>query len=406
MKLSTKQAEYIQRANKLINLKIGAKGSGKTFVDTAYMIPHRIMERKGKDGLIFIIGVTKETIERNVLKLLRKHYGDLVGEINTRNVCRMFGEDVYCLGAEKVNQITKLQGSTAKYIYGDEVVRWHEEVWITMLAMLRTETSCFDGACNPESPTHYIKTFIDSEENQQDLYLQKYIIDDNPFYPKEKLEALKRQYAGTVYYSRYILGEWTKAEGAIYAIFTDNKPRYISNDVEPGCYIQIGVDFGGNNSGHAFTATEISRDNKRLHVLKSDWIKATGINPTQLDDIFIKFVKTIQGRYPKMIIKSVYCDSAEQVLINGFRTRLKTENINIPIYNALKGSILNRIQLTLRLLALDRILFTTDCKSLVEGLEQAVYDDNEERLDNGTSNIDSLDSFEYSFESVGKQLSL
>ena len=406
MRLSTKQAEYIEKANKLINIKIGAKGSGKTFVDTAYIIPQRIMERKGQDGLIFIIGVSKATIERNVLSLLRRNFGDLVGEINSNNICYMFGEKVHCLGAEKVNQITKLQGATAKYVYGDEIVRWHEEVWITMQALLRAECSCLDGACNPEQPTHYLKKFIDKEENQQDLYVQHYTIDDNPFYPPDKLEFLKRSYQGTVYWNRYILGEWTKAEGAIYRLFSDNEARYISNEVDEKSYIQIGVDFGGNNSGHAFTATAISRDNKRIHVLMSDWTKATGIDPTQLDDLFLKFVKEVQARYPKMTIKGIYCDSAEQVLINGFRTKLKENNMNITIHNAIKGLISNRIQLTLRLLALDRLKFTTDCKPLIEGLKDAVYDDNENRLDNGTSNIDSLDSFEYSFESVGKQLSL
>ena len=407
MKLSPKQAEYIQKANKLINLKVGAKGSGKTFVDTIYVIPQRILERRGQDGLIFIIGVSKATIERNVLSVLRKNFGDLVGAINSNNVCYMFGEKVHCLGAEKVSQITKLQGATAKYIYGDEVVRWNEEVWITAQALLRAKNCCFDGACNPENPTHYLKKFIDKEENQQDLYVQHYTIDDNPFYPPNELDFLKRSYKGTVYWNRYILGEWTKAEGAIYALFTDNKERYITNDVAKGGYIQIGVDFGGNNSGHAFTATRISQNRKELHFLKSDWIKATGVNPTQLDKLFVDFVLTVMSRYPDIRITGIYCDSAEQTLINGLRTALAEAGINIPILNALKGLIMNRVQLMLRLLALERVKFTTDCKPLIEALEQAVYDDDGNRLDDGkTSNIDSLDSFEYSFESVGKQLSL
>lgn len=234
----------MQNANKLINLKIGAKGSGKTYIDTAYTIPQRIIERRGKEGLVFIIGVTKETIERNVLKLLRNHYGELVGEINTRNVCRMFGEDVYCLGAEKVNQITKIQGSTAKYVYGDEVVRWHEEVFMTMLATLRTECSCMDGACNPESPEHHVKKFIDKPENQQDLYVQKYVIEDNPFYPPDKLEALKRQYLGTVFYPRYILGEWTLAEGLVYPNFAN---AVVPTEQRQYTEYQISCDYGTYN---------------------------------------------------------------------------------------------------------------------------------------------------------------
>ena len=44
---------------------------------------------------------------------------------------------------------------------------------------------------------------------------------------------------------------------------------------------------------------------------------------------------------------------------------------------------------------------THDCKSLEKAFESAVYDDkklDDVRLDNGTSDIDTLDAFEYSFE--------
>ena len=43
-----------------------------------------------------------------------------------------------------------------------------------------------------------------------------------------------------------------------------------------------------------------------------------------------------------------------------------------------------------------------DCETLDAALQTAVWNekklDHDERLDNGTSDIDSLDSFEYSFE--------
>lgn len=245
MRLSTKQAEYVKNANKLINFKIGAKGSGKTFIDTAFIIPNRIIERKSNKDLVFIIGVSKETVERNVLKSLRKHFGSLVGEINSRNVCHMFGQDVYCLGAEKINQVTKLQGATAKYVYGDEVVRWHEEVFISMLATLRSPDgcSCFDGSCNPEEPSHYIKQFVDNLEIQDDLYVQEYTIDDNTFYPEKNKQALKRQYQGTVFYDRYILGKWTKAEGLIYPNFSVDSHVVDVGDKEFD-YYYVSYDFG------------------------------------------------------------------------------------------------------------------------------------------------------------------
>lgn len=46
--LSVKQAEYIRKANHRWNGKVGATQCGKTYIDTLFVIPNRILERKGK----------------------------------------------------------------------------------------------------------------------------------------------------------------------------------------------------------------------------------------------------------------------------------------------------------------------------------------------------------------------
>ena len=98
-----------------------------------------------------ILGVSKESIERNVLQPMREIYTDkLVGNINNRNVARVCGEDVYCLGAEKVSQVAKIQGANIKYCYGDEIAKWNKEVFQMLKSRLDKPYSCFDGSCNPE----------------------------------------------------------------------------------------------------------------------------------------------------------------------------------------------------------------------------------------------------------------
>ena len=155
-----------------------------------------------------------------MLQPMRERYTDrLVGNINGRNIARICGEDVYCLGAEKVSQVAKIQGSSIKYAYGDEIAKWNPEVFAMLQSRLDKPYSCFDGSCNPEYPNHWLKGFI--ERPDIDLYLQKYTIFDNPFLPKEFVENLCKEYAGTVYYQRYILGEWALAEGLIYPMYAD-----------------------------------------------------------------------------------------------------------------------------------------------------------------------------------------
>ena len=175
MILSKKQAEFIKEAHHRYNIKIGARRCGKTYLDNLYTIPKRIIKRKGLDGLYLILGVSKGTIERNVLQPLRQIYGnELVGAINSQNIARLFGEDVYCLGAEKANQVSKIQGTSIKYCYGDEVAKWNQEVFIMIQASLDKPYSCFDGALNPENNSHWFKTeFLDRvEEKGLDVYEQ------------------------------------------------------------------------------------------------------------------------------------------------------------------------------------------------------------------------------------------
>lgn len=224
MPYTIKQKEYIANATHRWNIKSGAVRSGKSFVDVTCIVPMRIRERIGKDGLCFIIGVSKETIERNVLQPMRERYtSDVVGTINSRNIAKVCGEDVYCLGAEKVSQVAKIQGASAKYIYGDEVAKWNEDVFNMLKSRLDKPYSCFDGSLNPEHPTHWLKKFIDSDA---DIYLQEYTIFDNKFLSEEFVKNLCNEYEGTIFYDRLILGKWVRAEGAIYRRFADNPKNF------------------------------------------------------------------------------------------------------------------------------------------------------------------------------------
>lgn len=242
--LSRKQNEYIRESNSRWNLKIGAVRSGKSFVDVAYVILSRLRAVKDEPGLNVILGVSKETIERNVLEPMREIYTDaIVGTINSRNIAYIAGVPVYCLGAEKVSQVAKIQGSSIKYCYGDEIAKWNREVFAMLQSRLDKPYSRFDGSCNPEYPGHWLKDFIDKPDI--DAYIQHYTIFDNPYLPQEYVDNLCKEYEGTVYYGRYIQGEWTLAEGLIY-------PMYKDAICEPpegraGQYV-LSIDYGTQNA--------------------------------------------------------------------------------------------------------------------------------------------------------------
>ena len=244
MHLSLKQNEYIRKADRRWNLKVGAVRSGKSFVDIAYMIPYRLRMLKDEAGLNMIMGVSKSTIERNVLQPMREIYtNEVVGTINSQNIAMVCGVPVYCLGAEKITQVAKVQGMSIKYCYGDEIAKWNPEVFHMLQSRLDKAYSCFDGACNPEYPGHWLKEFIDNPDI--DAYIQKYVIFDNPFLPKEFVDNLCKEYEGTVYYGRYIRGEWTLAEGLIYPMYEDaieEPPDALADDY------RLSIDYGTRNA--------------------------------------------------------------------------------------------------------------------------------------------------------------
>lgn len=435
MQLSKKQNEYIINATHRWNIKSGAVRSGKSFVDTAYIVPKRIRERDGLPGLNVIMGVSKESIERNVLQPMREIYtSDLIGNINNRNVARVCGEDVYCLGAEKVSQVAKIQGASIKYCYGDEIAKWNKEVFQMLKSRLDKTYSCFDGACNPEHPTHWLKEFIDNVE--LDIYLQKYTIFDNPFLDPEFVKQLCKEYDGTIYYDRLILGLWKRADGSIYKRFADNPEAFrceivdnLSQESEHKQFrkeditsIEIGLDFGGNQSGHSFVARGYTDNYRGVIALKSRRIMAKDekedIDSNRLNELFCEFVQEVIDDYSVCVksgdyvqycnVESVFWDNAETVLGNSIRNAVEKEFPWIAVKPAKKRPINDRIRCTVKLMGAGRFFITKDCESLQTAFSDAVWDKEavgkDERLDDGSTDIDSLDAFEYTIERDMKYL--
>lgn len=408
MILSPKQKEYKNAGNHRYKFKIGARRCGKTYLDILDTIPSEIINLADKEGLNVILGVSKGTIERNVLSPMREIYGkSMVGFINSNNVARLFNQEVYCLGAEKENQVNKLQGTSIKFLYGDEIAKWNKKVFKMIQASLDKPYSRMHGALNPEHKNHWFKKeFLDKiEKNKIDCYIQKYTIFDNPFLEEDvRQNIIKDMGIGTVYYNRYILGEWCDAEGTIFKQIANDNQRYLTENKLNGFCI-IGIDWGGNKSYHSITATIISNNFDKIQVIKSERLLATG---TGTEELFKWIIYNIKEIASYNIIKGIYCDSAEQVLNNSLKKELKNNNLIYTVYNSIKTPIKERIELLNIMLNTDRISFIKNRNDeLIEALQTAVYDEKDEdcwKDDGETSDIDSLDSFCYSWTGFYKKL--
>lgn len=397
MSLSERQQEFLRNCSHRWNVKVGATGSGKTWLDYAVVIPQRLLALKG-EGAVVILGNTQGTANRNILEPMRDIWGEqLVGTIGSDNAARLFGHRVYVMGADNRKHVARIQGMTIEYAYGDEIPTWAEGVFQMLKSRLRCTHSHFDGTCNPDAPQHWFKKFLDSDA---DIYCQTSTIFDNPFLPPEFVDNLCKEYAGTVYYNRFILGQWVAAEGVIYRQFCDNPERFIIDDLEPGDAVRnvvIGVDFGGGSSAHAFCCLGFTIRG-RLVVL-DEHREQQALDPNRLSAQFIDFVLRCRSRW---LVTDVWCDSAEQTLINGLRAAAASAGLGINIGNALKRPINDRIRATCILMGAGRFFVARTCRETIDALKSALWDSRkvteDVRLDDGTTNIDSLDAMEYAFE--------
>lgn len=328
MMFSEKQREFWLNANHRWNVKQGATRSGKTYLDY-YIIPRRIRACR-ENGLIVLIGNTQATLARNILDPMRGIWGEeLVGAPRADGAVTLFGKKCYILGADRASQAAKLQGAGIEYCYGDEVTTWSEEVFSMLKSRLDKPNSMFDGTCNPAYPGHWFKKFLDSGA---DIFKQHYTIDDNPFNSSEFVKNLKREYEGTIYYDRYILGKWAAAEGLVYPIFSEDKHVAALSSDPVGEYF-ISVDYGTVNptsmglwcitEEKAVRVREYYHDSRKtLHQLTDEeyytrLLELAGeheISAVVIDPSAASFIQTVK-RHGRFSVKK-----AKNSVIDGIRT--------------------------------------------------------------------------------------
>jgi PBSX family phage terminase large subunit len=261
---------------------------------------------------------------------------------------------------------------------------------------------------NPCNPNHTIYSwYIDKfkKDYAGQYQYEHFTIDDNATMTDERKAILKSKYTdGSVWYRRDILGERCIAQGLIYQEFADNQESFIIDTVPDDLWFaSIGIDFGENKSGNAFTCTGFTKGFRQVITLEDHW--RGGIKtPEQLNSDFIAFVQLCMSKYK---VVGAWGDSEAQTLMQGLRVALIGAKVPIEIHNAIKGEINERIRFYTSLHAQRRHKVMRHCKHTIGSFNNAVWDPKsyeDKRLDNGTSNIDNLDSQEYSTEKFMKDI--
>lgn len=429
---SEKHKEYIRKCRDCtFNILEGAVRSGKT-VDNVFAFAHEL--KTTPDKIHLATGSTMGNARLNIgdangfgLEWIFRgqcrwgKYKDMDALIVRGPSTNFVEKAIIFAGASSADTYKKIRGNSYGMWIATEINLHHDntikEAFNRQLAAKRRKIFWDLNPDHPKAPiyTDYIDLYAKKAEEGTLLggfNYAHFTIHDNINISPERLQEIVSQYdPGSIWYIRDILGERSIAEGLIYKkiaeeVASKEKKHLIpvEETIEMSkrgfVTINVGVDFGGNGSGHSFTATAITPGYEKLIALSSEWHDANDTDPEDLAKMFMDFVKKILNRYG--YIKHIYCDSSEKVLIRGLKRALAQNNLGyITIGDALKEAITDRIFTVTTLSAQDRFFYTEDCDSLMNAFSMAVWNPKNmelERLDDGTSDIDSLDSFEYSFE--------
>ena len=401
-----KQLELLHRwqNNKLkrINILDGSVRSGKTWI--SLVLWAFWVATMPKDCAFLMAAKTLTSLKRNCLDLLE----GLLGRKNfsysqSKKEGQLFGRKIYLEGANDARAENKIRGMTLAGAYCDEITLLTKDFFEMLLSRLSEPNAKLIGTTNPDSPYHWLATDYIARQDELDLFLVKFLIDDNTFLNSEYIENIKREYTG-VFYERFIKGEWVAAEGVIYEQFANNSEVFIIEDIPNISYATIGVDFGGNISATAFVCNGYTKGFKEVITLDEVYIKKS-ITPDRLYDSFINFVERLRSK--GVPVYEAYCDSAETTLIHGLKVECAKRGLLIDIKNARKGPIVDRIRFYTSIMAQGRYKIHKNCEHLIKALSSAVWDEKQltdTRLDNGVLNVDSLDALEYSSEPFMKDI--
>lgn len=382
MALSNKQQEYLKLCSHRWNIKVGATGSGKSWLDYSIVIPKRLLAMRGQGAAVFL-GNTQGTLSRNILTPMREIWGEaLVGNISSDNTAQIFGRRVHILGADNKKHVARLQGMTIEYGYGDEMTTWDEDVFQMLKSRLRCAHSFFDGTANPDTPQHFIKAFIDSDA---DVYCQTSTIDDNPFLPPQFVANLKKEYAGTVYYDRFILGQWAIASGLVYPFVASHPDSYLVRDPIAGMNGRffVSIDYGTHNpcsmglwcvqQGRAIRIKESYYDSRNAKRQRTD------------EEHYAALEELARGYY----IQSVIVDPSAASFIETIRRHGRY--IVIPAEN----NVINGIRVTATLLQSGRILLHESCTDSLREFAAYCWDDGAQQDKVIKENDHAMDDIRY-----------
>jgi len=212
--------KYVRDSNHKIYIWDGSVRSGKT-TNVAACVP--IMMERLPNEEFCLVGVSQATIERNIIRSFKQMFGDhnVIYKQGDKPKVFVCGRIFHCIGASDLRCEAKIKGATFAACIVDEASEMPQEVFLALIQRISVPGAFMMCTTNPDHPGHWLKTeFIDkAEEVGVKHFLMR--LEDNPSLPEDYIRTLKASNTG-VWYKRFVLGEWAKAEGLVFPAFGED----------------------------------------------------------------------------------------------------------------------------------------------------------------------------------------
>lgn len=389
--LSEKQEQFLRNDLHRINLLYGSVRSGKTWISLLKWAIWVGMQPPTDEFLM--VGKTVTTLKRNCLGLLETLVGENITYSISQKKALIFNRTVWLEGANDERSESKIRGMTLKGIYIDELTQIPQDFYLMALSRLSLKGAVLLATTNPDHPKHYVKTDI-IDNDVLDKQVIKFLLDDNIFLDEDYKDNLKKEYTG-VFYQRFILGDFVRAEGVIFPDFASDPTRWIiKRDDLPKRFraCECGFDIGGNGSAYAITCTAQGYDGVQ-YKLKSVKKQAGEMTMDDIERFVVGFCDEVEQKYG-VKIEMINCDHIA-VIVNTIN-----DNTRYRACLTAKPPLEDRVFLYAKLFAMEKVKFVEGmCDDLIDEMQNLVFDDKQGRaipLDDGTMQIDTWDSNIYS----------
>ena len=307
------------------------------------------------------IGALKKNVIKPALQILTA-WGLPYHYVSSGDEARLeVAQNVYYLyDAHNERSQDRLQGLTAAGALADEVALFPQNFVEQMIARCSAAGARIWLNCNPENPSHFVKTELIDKAEEKRIYHLHFLMDDNLALSPKTKARYERMYTG-VFYRRFILGEWCLAEGLIYAAF-DPALHVVSELPERGRWF-ISIDYGTVNP---FSAGLWCLTGKKAVRVAEYYFDSRREHRQHTDAEYYTALEELAGKH---VIEAVVVDPSAASFIELIRRKGR-----FAVRKA-KNEVLDGIRLTARLLGEGKLQIGAGCKDAIREFGLYVWDD-------------------------------